>query len=214
MALVQGKTSSDVVGTALPLCHVYGTMVLNSVVAAGASLVLLPRFDELEVLTVIEQHSITVLEAVPAMYNALMSTKCLGRFDVGSLRLCSVGGQAVHESRLEEIEARLRCPLHELWGMTEIAGPGTTHPYNSRRVAGSIGIPLPFTEMRIADPADTSRTMPIGDIGELVVRGPLVMKGYLKNPSATETTITRDGWLRTGDPYIATREAIFTWSTG
>jgi long-chain acyl-CoA synthetase len=199
MALVHGKSSSDVLGTALPCCHVYGTMVLNSAVAAGASLVLLPRFDELALLTAIEQHEITVLEAVPAMYHALMNTRSLERFNVKSLRLCSVGGQAIAESRLEEVEARLHCPLHELWGMTELAGPGTTHPYNTRRIAGSIGIPLPFTEMRIADPADTSRTMPIGHIGELVVRGPSVMNSYLNEPATTRNTITPDGWLRTGD---------------
>jgi long-chain acyl-CoA synthetase len=199
MALVHGKSALDVLGTALPCCHVYGTMVLNSAVAAGASLVLMPRFDEFALLTAIEQHEITVLEAVPAMYHALMNTRRLERFNVKSLRLCSVGGQAMAESRLEEVETRLHCPLHELWGMTELAGPGTTHPYNTRRIAGSIGIPLPFTEMRIADPVDTSRTMPIGQIGELVVRGPLVMNGYLNEPATTRNTITPDGWLRTGD---------------
>ena len=199
MALVHGKTSTDVLCTALPCSHVYGTMVVNSAIAAGAALVLLPRLDERAVLAAIERYRVTVFEAVPAMYQALMSTRSLERFDVSSLRLCTVGGQAIAEARVEEIEARFSCALHELWGMTELAGPGSTHPYNSQRIAGSIGIPLPFTEMRIGDPLDPSRTFQIGQVGELLVRGPLVMKGYLNDAHATASSITLDGWLRTGD---------------
>ena len=199
MALLHGKSSSDVVGTALPCCHVYGTMALNSTVASGASLVLLPHLDGRHLLTDVERHRISVIEAVPATYYSLMNIRGLERFDLRSLRLCSVGGQTMAKSRLEEVEARLRCPLHELWGMTELAGPGTTHPHNTRRINGSIGLPLPSLETRVADPDDTSRAMPVNDIGELLVRGPLVMKGYLNDFSATKAAITPDGWLRTGD---------------
>ena len=102
-------------------------------------------------------------------------------------------------AKMEEVEARFGCPLIELWGMTELAGLGTTHPHYGRNVLGSIGIALPYTEMRIAAVDDAATTLPAGEVGELMARGPLVMQGYYGNDRATAETIEDDGWLHTGD---------------
>jgi long-chain acyl-CoA synthetase len=153
----------------------------------------------LGILEAVERHRATVLQGVPSMYLAMLNIADIDRFDLESLRLCAVGGQSMAVNKMEEIEARLRAPLLELWGMTEIAGLGTTHPYNGPRNLGSIGIPLLFTEIRVVDPNDISRDMPTGEVGELLVRGPHVMEGYFKRPRDTELIITPNGWLHSGD---------------
>jgi long-chain acyl-CoA synthetase len=100
---------------------------------------------------------------------------------------------------MEEVEKRFDCPLIELWGMTELAGLGTTFPSYGPHKLGSIGIALPHVEARIADVADAGKTVPRGEVGELMIRGPIVMQGYYGNEAATRETIEPDGWLHTGD---------------
>jgi len=100
---------------------------------------------------------------------------------------------------MQEVEARFGCPLLELWGMTEIAGLGTTHPFYGLNRHGSIGIPLPYVECRIAGTEKASKTLDHDEIGELMISGPIVMQGYYGNESATRETIEPDGWLHTGD---------------
>jgi long-chain acyl-CoA synthetase len=102
-------------------------------------------------------------------------------------------------AKMREVEERFGCPLIELWGMTEIAGLGTTHPYNGPRKLGSIGVPLPYVEARIAGVEDPGRNLATGEVGELLVRGPILMQGYFRNEAATRETIEPDGWLHTGD---------------
>jgi long-chain acyl-CoA synthetase len=202
--LMHGMHAEDTVVSALPCAHVYGNVVLNSAVACGMTLVLLPRLEELELLEAIERYRATVLHGVPSMYLALLNIADLERFDLESLRLCAVGGQSMAVPKMKELESRIGCPLIELWGMTEIAGLGATHPYNGPSNLGSIGIPLPFTQIKIADPKDADREVPGGDIGELLVRGPHVMQGYFNRPHETAETIGPDGWLHSGD--LATRD--------
>jgi len=198
-SLMHGRCASDVVVSALPCTHVYGNIVLNSAVACGMSLVLLPRFDEESVLRCIEQHRATIFEGVPTMYVRLLNFPTLGRFDLSSLRFCTVGGQTMPSSQMEEVQRTFGCPLRELWGMTELGGLGATHPYNGPQKLGSIGVPLPTVEMAIVDPSDDTKTLARGEPGELIVRGPLVMRGYLGDERATHEAITSSGWLRTGD---------------
>jgi long-chain acyl-CoA synthetase len=97
------------------------------------------------------------------------------------------------------VEERLKCRLVELWGMTEISGVGTTHPFNGPSNLGSIGIPLPFTEVRVAAPEDPTRDLGNDEVGELLVRGPHVMEGYFGHPLDTAKAIEPDGWLHSGD---------------
>ena len=102
-------------------------------------------------------------------------------------------------AKMQEVEERFDCPLLEVWGMTEIAGAGTTHPYYGPHRLGSIGITLPTVECRIADLANPGRTLAASEVGELMVRGPIVMQGYFGNAEATHETIEPDGWLHSGD---------------
>jgi long-chain acyl-CoA synthetase len=102
-------------------------------------------------------------------------------------------------AKSEEFERRVGCPLLELWGMTEIAGLGTINPQYGENRHGSIGVALPYTQCRIAHVEDASNTLAPGEVGELMVRGPIVMQGYYGNEAGTKETIEADGWLHSGD---------------
>lgn len=193
------KTHQDRVVTALPCAHVYGNVVMHGELALGGTLILLPRFSELDALEAIQKHRATMFEGVPTMYLYLLSHPDLDKFDLSSLTRCTVGGQTMSVDKMAEVEKRFGCPLLELWGMTELAGLGSTHPYYGKNKLGSIGIPLPYTEAKIVDDSDASKTLKPLEIGELMFRGPIVMEGYWGNEEATRDTIEEDGWLHTGD---------------
>ena len=198
-ALMHGRTSSDVVVSALPCTHVYGNIVMNTAVLCGMTLVLLPRFDEAEALHAIEKYRATMFEGVPTMFMRMLNLPNFDSYDVSSLRLCTVGGQTMPITKMEDVEKRFGCPLIELWGMTELGGLGLTHPHNGPRRLGSIGVPLPLSEAKIAAVGDPGTEMPRGEVGELMMRGPLVMQGYFGNEEATRATVEPDGWMHTGD---------------
>jgi long-chain acyl-CoA synthetase len=193
------RTSADTVVTSLPCAHVYGNVVMNSSLLFGLTLVLLERFSEKETLEAIQTHRATMFEGVPTMYMYLLNCPSLESYDLSSLTRCTVGGQTMPAAKMDEVERRFGCPLLELWGMTEIAGLGTTHPLYGINQHGSIGLPLPYVECRIADMDDCSKSALHGNVGELMVRGPIVMQGYFGQPQATRETIEPDGWMHTGD---------------
>jgi len=193
------KSSLDTVVTALPCPHVYGNVVFNGAMLYGLTLVLHPRFDAAEILASIQLHKATMFEGVPTMYMYMLAHPELARFDISSLTRCTVGGQTMPKAKMEEVERRFGCPLIELWGMTELAGLGTTFPSNGPHKLGSIGVALPHVEARIADVDEPLKTMPRSEVGELMIKGPIVMQGYFGNEKATRETIEPDGWLHTGD---------------
>jgi long-chain acyl-CoA synthetase len=193
------KTDRDVVVSALPLPHVYGNMVFQGALLCGMTFVMHARFDAADALASIERHKATMFEGVPTMYMLMLASPALAGRDLSSLTRCTVGGQTMPVTKMREVEARFGCPLIELWGMTELAGLGTTFPVYGPHKLGSIGIPLPYCEARIADVADAARTLPRGEVGELMVRGPIVMQGYWGNEAATRQAIEPDGWLHSGD---------------
>lgn len=193
------RTSADTVVSALPCAHVYGNVIMNGAFFYGMKLVLHARFDAEEALASIQEHKATMFEGVPTMYMYMVSHPDIGSYDLSSLIKCTVGGQTMPVAKMEEVEKRFGCPLVELWGMTEIGGLGTTFPLYGPNKHGSIGIALPFTEVRIADVDDANNTLPTGEVGELMIRGPLVMMGYYGNEEGTKETIEPDGWLHTGD---------------
>lgn len=204
-ATMHGRREDDVVVTALPAPHVYGNVVINGTFLAGGTVVLMERFAAAEALRLITEHRATLFEGVPAMYAMLLADPGLPEADLSSLTRCTVGGQTIPTSTIRRWQDRSGAPLIELWGMTEVAGLGTTHARYAPPVPGSIGVALPGVEVRIADLTDTARNAPEGVPGELMVRGPIVMTGYHGNPEATAETIEPDGWLHTGD--VATIDA-------
>ncbi len=193
------RTEHDVVVSALPCSHVYGNIVMNSAIACGMTLVLHAVFDAKAILSSIEKYRATLFEGVPTMYLYLLSSPELGEYDVSSLTRCTVGGQTMSAYKMKEVESRLGVPLLELWGMTELGGLGATHPLYGPRRHGSIGVPLPFMQARIASLESREGALPAGEVGELQMKGPLAMQGYFGQPEATSEAIDRDGWLRTGD---------------
>jgi long-chain acyl-CoA synthetase len=199
------RTAADKVVTGVPCAHVYGNVVMNGAFLTGSTLIQMPRFEAETALNLIAEHRATLFEGVPTMYMYMLNAGNLARADLSSLTRCTVGGQTMPVSKMEDVQARFNCPLIEIWGMTELAGLGTTQPFYSNIRLGSIGVPLPFVECRIADAADAAKTLPDGEDGELMVRGPIVMQGYFGNEKATRETIEPDGWLHSGD--IARRDA-------
>ena len=193
------KTPLDTVVTALPCPHVYGNVVFNGAMMYGLKLVLHSRFDAGEILASIAAHKATMFEGVPTMYMYMLVHPDFNSFALASLSRCTVGGQTMPVAKMEEVERRFGCPLIELWGMTELAGLGTTFPSYGPHKLGSIGIGLPHNDVRIADVGDAAKTMPRGEVGELMIRGPIVMQGYYGDMQATREAIEPDGWLHSGD---------------
>jgi long-chain acyl-CoA synthetase len=143
------------------------------------------------------------------MYSMLLSSPALADADLTTLRVSTVGGQTIAGSTIKAWEDRSGAPLLELWGMTEIAGLGTTHALHAPPLPGSIGVALPGIDVRVADLDDTARDAEPGTAGELMVRGPIVMMGYYNNPEETAKAIEPDGWLHTGDIATVDRTGHF-----
>jgi long-chain acyl-CoA synthetase len=186
----------------LPFFHVYGmSACLNLAVGVAGSLALLPRFHVTEVLEAITRERVTVFPGVPAMFSAINTHQNLERYDLRSVRLCISGAGPLHSSVQDRFEALTGARLVEGYGLTE-AGPVThvnlTGPDSGERRRRSIGLPLPDTDAKIMDIETGERELPIGEIGELAVRGPQVMPGYWKREDETRHVLRND-WLFTGD---------------
>lgn len=204
-ATIHVRTRYDRVYSALPFPHVYGNVVMNCCLLTGARLTAPARFDPGAALAAIKEQGITLFEGVPTMYYQMLAHPAIEDADLSTLSRCTVGGQTIPRAKLEAITTRFGCPALELWGMTEVGGPAATHsPWWPAR-HGSIGLPFPGLEARIADSEQPAGRAETGEPGELMIRGPLVMRGYWNNSEATAQTIDPQGWLATGD--IATQDA-------
>jgi acyl-CoA synthetase (AMP-forming)/AMP-acid ligase II len=201
--LVQGGTllalpKGSVTLAILPFFHIYGMMVvMNTYLWSGGTLVTLPRFDLEVSLRLISQHRMEKLLVVPPLVLALAKHPMVDQFDLSSIRQLMSAAAPMGVELSEACAARMGCEVMQGYGMTE-ASPIThlTPPGSSR--PGSVGQTAPMTQSRVVDP-ETLADMAVGEAGEVWVKGPQVMLGYLNNPDATARTITPDGWLRTGD---------------
>lgn len=189
----------DTVISALPCPHVYANVLMNGMMMFGTTLVLHRKFDPAAALSDISRYRATIFDGVPTMYMFMLNCPEIQTADLSSLTRCYVGGQTMPVATMEAVESCFGVPLYELWGMTEIAGLGATHPRYGRNTHGSIGCAIPYCDLRIADAEDPARTLPNGEVGELMVRGPIVMDGYFGDPEKTRETVEPDGWLHTGD---------------
>jgi long-chain acyl-CoA synthetase len=209
-SLMHGRNKNDVVVTALPCPHVYGNVVMNACFEAGATIVLHAQFDAEQILASMEQYQATVFDGVPTMYMYLLENPSINTRDFSSMRLCTVGGQSMPPAKMTQVENAFNCPLMELWGMTELAGLGTAFAWNGDYRHGSIGVPIPYVQAKIVDTENPELELPTGEAGELLIKGPIVMKGYFGNETATKETLTADGWLRTGDVARVDEDGFFT----
>ncbi|WP_066810483.1 long-chain-fatty-acid--CoA ligase [Sphingomonas asaccharolytica] len=187
----------------LPLFHVFAnTCVMNRTVANGGMIVLLPRFDGAQVLAAIERTKATALPGVPTMYQALLDHPKLPTADLSSLKYCISGGAPLAAEVKAKFEAATGARVIEGYGLSESSGVVSCNPYEADGKLGTIGQPIPATEVRLANKEDSSRPAPDGEPGEILVRGPQIMKGYWNRPDADAEVFVPDtggAWLRTGD---------------
>lgn len=193
-----GEGKEIFLGT-LPFSHIFGlTVALNFAVNLAATIVLLPKYDAESALLSVQQYGVTFFPGVPSMFVAINSFRYARQYNLSSLRACISGAAALSPEVAKVFEQITGASLVEGYGLTEASPVTHCNLLFGRRKLGSVGIPLPDTECRIVDLETGEREMPVGIAGELVIRGPQVMKGYLNMQQETEDTL-RNGWLHTGD---------------
>jgi long-chain acyl-CoA synthetase len=203
--LTLGQHGAEVMVAALPFFHVYAlTCVMISTIMGGGSVVILPRFELRAVLNVIRKYHPTLFHGVPTMYVAMNHAPHLERYGLNSLRVCMSGGAPLPVEVRDKFEALTGRKLVEGYGLTETSPVTHLNPPTGSPKVGSIGLPIAETEARIVDMDDGERELAVGEIGELIIRGPQVMRGYWNKPEET-AHVLRDGWLHTGD--IARKDA-------
>jgi long-chain acyl-CoA synthetase len=200
----------EVMMAVLPFFHVYGlTVCLLLGLRLGAAMVLLPRFDLDGVLAAVDKYRPTLFPGVPTMYVAINNAVEKGGHDLSSVKACLSGAAALPLEVAERFERFSGGRLVEGYGLSESSPVAIANPIYGKRKAGTIGMPIPDTLARVADPDDPARTMPVGEKGELALAGPQVMLGYWNRPDDT-AQVLRDGWLLTGDMAVMDEEGYFS----
>ena len=193
-----GLRIDEVVMGVLPMFHIYGMQVImNTTLAAGATVITMPRFDLVEFLELHARHRITRSYIAPPIAVALAKHPAVDDYDLSALERLNSGAAPLSAELSHEVAARLGCQVVQGYGMTELSPTSHITPLNEGR-PGSVGVTTPNAATRIVDPT-SGADLGVGEEGEVWVKGPQVMAGYLNNPEATAATIDTDGWLHTGD---------------
>lgn len=188
----------DVIFGGLPLFHIFGqTACMNVAVAVGGEITLLPRFDPQKALEIIQRDRVSIFMGVPTMYAALLHASDRESYDISSLRLCVSGGAALPMEILGAFEKEFGSPVIEGYGLSETSPVASFGRLDMERKPGTIGIPIDGVEMRIVD--EEGNVLGTGDVGEVQIKGPNVMKGYWNMPEATADAIDPEGWFSSGD---------------
>ncbi|MCY9514541.1 AMP-binding protein [Paenibacillus apiarius] len=202
------KRGEEIFLGALPFFHVFGmTILMNLCTLCRGMNVLVPKFEPGEVLRLIHRLRPTVFPGAPTMYIALINHPDIHEYDLSSIRMCLSGAASLPLEVQERFEALTGCVLIEGYGLTEASPITHANLLWGARKNGSIGIPFPDTEAKIVDPS-TGEELPLGEVGELAVRGPQVMKGYWGKPEVTMKAL-KDGWLYTGDMARMDEDGFF-----
>jgi len=197
----------DMIFAGLPLFHSFGqTCTMNAAVRSGAAITLLPRFDPAKALEILERDRCTVFEGVPTMYGALLYHPDRDSVDVSSLRVCASGGASMPVEVMRGFEEAFGCKVLEGYGLSETSPVASFNHPDRERKPGSIGTPIAGTEMKVVD--DDGDEVAMGEIGEIVIKGHNVMKGYWRKPEATAESI-KDGWFATGDMAKVDEDGYF-----
>ena len=198
---IVGAQPGDVALAVLPLFHSFGqTVIMNMAFTAGATITLLPRFTPDAALAVMQRDDVNVFAGVPTMYWALLNYPEAHKYDLDkikrNLKMSVSGGAALPLEVLRGFEERFDVPILEGYGLSETSPVACFNHSNRPRIPGSIGQPVWLTDMRIVDPDD--KPLPAGEVGEVVIRGHQVMKGYYKRADAT-ADVMRGDWFHSGD---------------
>jgi long-chain acyl-CoA synthetase len=190
-------SADDVILGALPLFHSFGqTAAMNAGILAGACLSLLPRFDPVKALGIMERDGVTVFLGVPTMYSAMLGVPAAERPDTSALRTCISGGASLPVEVLRAFERQFGTQILEGYGLSETSPVASFNHPDRERKPGSIGTPIRDVEMKVFDENDQEVAQ--GEVGEIVIKGPNVMKGYWGRPDATAEAM-RGGWFHSGD---------------
>jgi len=197
----------DVIFAGLPLFHSFGqTCTMNAAVRGGATITLLPRFDPGKALEVMQRDKCTVFEGVPTMYGALLHHPDCADYDVSTLRVCASGGASMPVEVMRGFEQAFSCKVLEGYGLSETSPVASFNHPDRERKPGSIGTPLEGVQMKVADGA--REEVATGEVGEILIKGHNVMKGYWNKPEATAEAI-KDGWFATGDMAKVDEDGYF-----
>ena len=208
-SLVHQVTEDDVVIAALPLFHIYGLQItLNLPLAAGATVIILPRFEPAAFLRAMQDYGVTRAEVVPPMVLGLVTADVVDGYDLSALRLITSAAAPLSADLARACARRLGCRVKQAYGLTEVSGGTHIAPDDGPDRPESIGPALPGVECRVVEPGVGADLGP-HEPGELLVRTAAVMRGYLGNPQATAATIDADGWLHTGDIVTVDKNGWF-----
>ncbi len=201
-------SEDDVLLGALPLFHSFGqTCTMNSAVSVGATVTMLPRFDPDKALEIIDRDKVTIFQGVPTMYNAMLHSASCDNADCSSLRTCMSGGAAMPAELMRAFEERFGCIILEGYGLSETSPVASFNHPDKERKPGSIGTPIEGVEMQVWD--DDGNEVAQGEVGEIVIRGHNIMKGYWNRDDANKEAITEEGWFRTGDVAKVDEDGYF-----
>ena len=201
---------NDVVIGVLPFFHIYGmTVIMNIAIRVGATVVTMPRFDLEEFLTLMQDHKITRAYLVPPIILGLAKHPVVDKYDLSNLEVIMSGAAPLGQDLQDAAQARVGCVVMQGYGLTETSPVTHMNPdEKDKGRAGSIGFLIPNTEAKYVDP-ESGKELGVGETGELWIRGPQVMKGYLGNEEATRHTLDDDGWLHTGDIGFVDEDGYF-----
>ncbi len=201
------ELGKEVLLAALPFYHIYMCFMMNIAVNMGAKLtcVFNPR-EAHELIEAIEATKVTIFPGVAALYNNLNNYEGIEKHDLSSVKYCLSSAGALPLEVLNTFELLTGAKLREAYGLTEMSPAVTANPFEGKFKVGTIGMPFPNTDVKICD--KEGNTLGIGEVGEIVVRGPQIMKGYFKREEATNNTI-KDGWLWTGDLGLMDEDGYF-----
>ena len=203
-------TENDTLICVLPLFHIYGlVVVLNMGLYQGSTIVTVPRFELEPFLQLLQDHGVTLAHLVPPIVLALSKNPVVDNYDLSKLQTIFCGAAPLDEHLTRACMQRLGCDVRQGYGMTETSPVTHSSPADPEQVKfGSVGVPAPNTECKVVD-LETGASLGHNKEGEVCVRGPQIMKGYLNRPEATAATVDSEGWLHTGDIGYADNDGHF-----